>query len=176
MNYCSKTTVESALFPGVSYVIRKMTERRRVQREMTIAPLRMKVNEGSAAIKTALDDAANQPAGMADKLNREFGLLLHTEWYPAWIRWGVASIDNFEIDGDKATVESTIESGPTELLEEMFLAVLAGGLTPVEEKNSLPPGTSDAQADGKTSDSTAPPATSLDGGKIETAESITPVI
>lgn len=175
MNYCSKTKHESALFPGVVFTIKKMTERRRVQREMTIAILRMKVNEGTAAIKAAIEDDANVPAGTADKLNREFGLLLHTEWYPAWIRWGVHSIDNFEIDGEKATVEMAIEFGPTALLEEMFLAVLKeSGLMTVEEKNSQSPGTSEGQADGKTSDTTVPLATPPDGGKNETAPSSTP--
>jgi hypothetical protein len=173
MNYCSKTTHESTLYPGVVYTIRKMTERRRVQREMTIAPLRMRVNESTAAIKAALNDPDS--AGAADQLNREFGLLLHTEWYPAWIRWGVSALDNFEIDGEKASIEMAIESGPTELLEEMFLAILGeAGLKPVEEKNLEAPSTSDGPVDGKTNDSTAPPATPPDGGKTATVPSITP--
>jgi hypothetical protein len=56
---------------------------------MTIAPLRMKANESTAAIKAALDDPIT-PA-RPTSLTANFGLLLHTEWHPAWIRWGVST-------------------------------------------------------------------------------------
>jgi len=175
MNYCSKTTHESKTCPGVSFSLKKMTERRRILREMTVADLRTKVNEGSAAIKTAMENIDNTMAGGLDKLNRDFAMLLHAEWYPAWIRWGVASIENLDIDGKPATIETLIESAPTELLEEIFLTILKeSGLSTVEEKNSELLTTSADQVDGRTSDSTATGVTLPESGKTATAPSSTP--
>ena len=88
MNYCSREKHESTTTPGVSFTIHKMTERRRIRRELTVAPLRSKVNEQAKALKAAIDDTA-LPEGAASRMNEVFGDLLETEWYPAWIRWGL---------------------------------------------------------------------------------------
>lgn len=184
MNYCSRTRQESKLlepdgtalkYPGVSFVINRMNERRRVQRELDLAELRQKVNEQQAELRKAIEDKDNLPAGQVDKLNAAFGNLLHSEWYPAWIRWGLASIDGLDIDGEKATLATLCEAGPSDLVEEIFNAVLAAaGLSTVQEKNLPPPGASDIQADGKTSDSIATGATPPESGNSETAPSSTP--
>jgi hypothetical protein len=176
MNYCSRTTHESLLYPGTIFVLKKMNERRRVHREMVIAGIRLKVNEGSAAIRAALADAENLPPGTADQLNRVFGVLLHDEWYPAWIRWAFHSIENFEIDDKPATLETLLDQGPTDLLEEIFLAVLKeSGISTVEKENLDSPTTSAAPVAGKTNSTTADDATPPAGGESETAPSFIPV-
>jgi hypothetical protein len=180
VNYCSKEPRESKLteagqlkYPGVVYVLRKMNERRRVKRELTVASIRLKVNEQSASLKTALADK-DLPTGEIDRLNAQFGELLHGEWYPAWIRWGVDSISGLTIDGTPATIDSLCESGPSDLTEEIFLAVIAeSGLSTPETKNLELPITSDAPVDGKTSSSIVSDATPPVGGEPETARSTT---
>jgi hypothetical protein len=174
MNYCSRTTVESKLYPGVTFVVNRMNERRRVRRELGFADLRLRVNEQQTAIQEALKEKDSLPPGRLEQMNASFGELLHGEWYPAWIRWGILSIDGLEIDGVKATVQTLCEDGPTDLVEEVFAAVMeAAGLSTVEEKNSESPGTSEGQADGKTIDSIAPSAGLPAGGESETVQNST---
>jgi hypothetical protein len=183
VNYSSRTKVESKLkdekgellYPGVVFVINRMNERRRLTRELQLADLRMKVNEQSEALRNALKEKDSLAPGQLDHMNAEFGNLLHGEWYPAWIRWGVVAIEGFEIDGVAASIKTLCEDGPTDLVEEAFYAVIAAaGLSTPETKNSESPGTSEGQADGKTNDSTAPSAEKSVGGESAIAPSISP--
>lgn len=180
MNYSSRTKHDSALknaagellYPGVSFVTARMNERRRVKREIVLADLRMRVNEQQEALMKAIDEKATLAPGILDKMNATFGDLLHGEWYPAWIRWGLVSIDGFDIDGAPATVSTLCEAGPTDLAEEIFLTIIKeSGLSTPETKNSPQPSTSGAPADGATESSTATTAEPADGGKTETAPS-----
>lgn len=182
MNYCSRVKYDSELkdkegellYPGVSFTIQRMNERRRVHREIAIAGLRLKVNEQSAALKKAMEDLDGLAPGEFDRMNAAMGELLHGEWYPAWIRWGLYSIEGLDIDGAKATVDTLCEAGPTDLVEEIFLAVIkAAGLSDPERKNSPSPGASDAPAAGGTSALTASGATPAESGKTATAPSTT---
>jgi hypothetical protein len=170
MNYCSKIRIESTTTPGCTFVLHKMTELRRMRREIAIADLRVRITEKREALDAALKNLENEPKGTVDKLNAEFGEMLHAEWYGAWIRWGVHSIEGFEIDDQPATVSSLLEEGPTNLIEEIFLAVRdASGLSIAETKNSQPPGGSAAPGDGKTTSSTADSAAPGDGTGSEIA-------
>lgn len=175
MNYCSRTKHESTAFPGVTFTIHKMTERRRVKRELIIAPLRQRVNEDGAAVRAAMDDES-LPKGTADRLNREFGNFLTTEWYPAWLRWGLYAIEGFQLNDVDATVEDMCgEDAPDDLVAEILKAIYeASGITVTEQKNSPEPSSSEDREDGKASDTTAPSAKPLDGGKTETAASSSP--
>jgi hypothetical protein len=113
--------------------------------------------------------------GAIDQLNAEFDHTLHAEWYPAWISWGLYSIDGLDIDDAPATVATLIESGPPELVEEIFKAIqAASGLSAVEIKNSRPLGTSSVPADEPTSNLTVTPAAPPDGIATETALSTSP--
>lgn len=228
MNYVSRVTVQSTTCPGVSFEIRKMTEKRRVSREISIADLRVKVQEQSQQLselvertspadllspaevsiethwaKVASDTPEAEPpealtlvrALKAERLkNRElrgalpeikpgevahanaaFDNTLHAEWYPAWITWGLHSIAGLDIDGAPATADSLIESGPPELVTEIFTAIQeASGLSAAKEKNSPPPGSLGDQADGPTSSSTASDAERQSGTSNETAPSTSP--
>jgi hypothetical protein len=152
-----------------------MNERRRVKRELTIAPLRQAVNEGSAALNKAMKEKSDDaPAGEIDRMYNEFNELLNGRWYPAWIRWGLYSIEGFEIDEVPATVDTLCEQGPSDLVQEVFHAILAeAGISTVQEKNSTSDGTSDVAVDGKEKGSTVPSADQPDGGKTATAPSST---
>lgn len=195
MNFVSKTTHPSKTTEGVSFVLKKMNERRRIERELAIADVRGRLNEAGRAADEALKafieadrlaqnvpDTPRPPSGAFDQAKLDFDRVLRMEWYPAWIRWGLDSIEGFEIDGAKAGIEELLgEGGPDELLKEIFDQIIVeSGLGPEKSGNSPPPGASGAQADGKTSDSTATNAEPPAGTKLavatpaETAPSISP--
>jgi hypothetical protein len=184
MNYCSRVRHESKLveadgttlkYPGVVYTIQKMNERRRVKRELVIAGLRQQVNEDSAACQQAIKEKDELPVGELDKRYNAFNDLLHEKWYSAWIRWGLYSIEGLDIDDQKATVDTLCEAGPSDLVQEIFLAIIeAAGISTAQTKNSSSASTSDGQVDGKTSNMTAATADQPDGGKTEIAQSSTP--
>jgi len=230
MKYCSRTKHESTTCPGVVFVLQKMSELRRVQREMTIADLRTKLREESEALQNLLAQNATGELltaeelaiekftsdktvgeqvevlpetasiltlvkalraerqktreflnalpvkpGAIDHANAEFDHTLHAEWYPAWIKWGLHSIDGLEIDDAPATADSLVESGPPELVEEIFKAIqAASGLSTAESGNSPAPGTSPDQAAEPTSSLTVTPAAPPAGTSKETAASTSP--
>jgi len=209
MNYCSRTTLQSTTCEGVSFTIRKMNEKRRVEREMKVATIRTRLIESQKNLKALIDEAlpAEQlltstevdiekaaaahegpeipvvanirtlltalkaerqknkelrnaapaaPVGELDKINAEFDNILHAEWYPAWIKWGLYSIQGLDIDDAPATPETLIEGGPSELVSEIFQAIQkASGLSAAAGESSPSLGTSADPGDGKTSSSIA---------------------
>lgn len=170
--YTSSKTVESQFAPGVVYTLRKQTERRRAERELSFAPLREKF--------VALTEKYEALRAEADKLkelvlaSHEMSLFVFKEWYPAWIRWGIAKIEGLEIDGAVADVERLIEEGPDELIQEAVKVAESGGLSLDEQKNSASPGGSADQAGGTTPTSTAETASSKGSTPAETAASTSP--
>jgi hypothetical protein len=81
------------------------------------------------------------------------------ELTPAYVRWGVQSIEGLEIDGEPATVESLIESAPEPLVDELGNELLRLTRMTTEEQLSFKlRTTSDAQVDGLTQTSSAPTA------------------
>jgi hypothetical protein len=217
MNYCSRTTIQSTTCEGVSFVIHKMNEKRRVDREMQVATIRTRLIETQKTLKALIDEAmpAEQlltsteldiekaipsddsgigartlaaslkaerqknkelrdaapasPLGEIDKTNAEFDNILHSEWYPAWIKWGLYSIEGLSIDDAPATVDTLIDSGPPELVTEIFQAIQkASGLSAATGEALPLPGTSAGPGDGKTSSSTATSAEPPTGTNKET--------
>jgi hypothetical protein len=54
-----------------------------------------------------------------------------------YLEWGLAAIEGLCIDGQSATIASTIESGPESLADEIVAAIRAeSGLSDDERKNS----------------------------------------
>jgi hypothetical protein len=81
------------------------------------------------------------------------------ELTPAYVRWGVQSIEGLEIDGEPASVESLIESAPEPLVTELGTELLRLTKLTTEEQLSFKlRTTSDAQVDGLTQTSSAPTA------------------
>ena len=61
MNLQTKKTVDSQLNPGVTFTLRRFTARRRIERELSIAPLRNKVTAFNAKIRAFPGDDRPRP-------------------------------------------------------------------------------------------------------------------
>jgi hypothetical protein len=182
----SKVTIEARApeFAGVRFVLRKMTEGRRIRLRMQLAAAQARIHElmdeqkrlaaevGAATVEEVRDpEAARQIA----KLTREMADLADNEMTPTWVRWGLASIEGLEIDGEPATVESLIESGPPDLYQEVAEAVRKeAGLTAEEQGESGSPTTSPAPGDGRTSNTGAGPASESGSTSEGTASDTSP--
>jgi hypothetical protein len=188
MNYLSTEPFTSTPFPSVTVKLRKMSQRRRAEFNLTMASLLAKAREiairnepieqeyveflkASEAIETsnkalaAEEPKATLPVFPDDKLEAlqqawtEQRRFEQDEMSPPLLRWGVASIEGLTIDDKPADVESLIDAGPPELTEELAKEVTrVMRLSSAEIKNSESPTTSGAVADGATSSSTALPA------------------
>jgi hypothetical protein len=203
MNYQSTETITSTTFPGVTVKLRKMSQRRRAEFNLSMAPLLAKAREISIAnepieaeyaaflketekVKAAnaelpATDPQPLPVFAEDRMEAlgkawtEQRRFEQDEMQPPVLRWGVASIEGLNIDDQPATVESLIADGPPELTEE-----IAGQVTRVmrlssaQIKNSAPLTTSGAVVDGATTNSTAPPAEPDTTTSSATATATTP--
>jgi hypothetical protein len=181
MNYLSTESFESKAFPGITVKLKKMSQRRRAEFNLSMAPLLAKARvlaianepieqeyaEHLKACEIAKANGATEPVFPDDKLDQlgkawtEQRRFEQDEMAPPLLRWGVASIDGLSIDEKPATVESLIDAGPPELCEEITGEVSrVMRLSAAEIKNSGSPTTSGAVADGATGSLTAPNAAS----------------
>jgi hypothetical protein len=121
MDYESERTIESAAAPGVRFTIARMSFGRRVELIRLIRDL-----AGRTEYLRAGDDSN-------EKLE---AALLATEIERLYLTWGLLKVDGLTIDGQPATLESIVASGPEELCREMASAIRAEcGLTEEEQKN-----------------------------------------
>ena len=169
---------ESKRFPGVVFYLRKMTEGRRKELRRTLGPINARINE----IMREQNMIDAMPDGERDyakylALQDEFDGIFLEQSNPAWIRWGVKSIEGLESeDGQPLTVED-LDNWPSELFAEVLEAVKSEAeLNGAERKNSESPTTSGKQEGGNQSRSTAEAAEKQDGGAGETAGSTLTIV
>ncbi len=121
MNYDSVTVVNSAVAPGVTFSVAKMSFGRRVE-------LMKRVRELAREVEFR---EAGPEAG--DKMD---AALLQAEIDRLFLKWGLVAVAGLELDGSNATPESLAEAGPEELFREALAAVRTqAGLTDEERKN-----------------------------------------
>lgn len=121
MNHESTVVVESKEAPGVSFTIARMSFARRVE-------LMRRVRE--LARRAEFLEADQEPAAKMD------AALLQAEIDRLYVAWGLRSVSGLELDGQPATVDALLESGPEELFREALSAVRAEtGLSGAERKN-----------------------------------------
>jgi hypothetical protein len=156
VKYTSTIPFESALFPGVTGQIRRMSAARRDDLAMWIAEAQSRIHEVLLELEAAEAEADGVAKAIAtQKLSDEL-LRLDRSVRSVHLRWGVKSLEGLEIDGHAADVELLIEAGPEELIFELAAEVRKVlGLSENERKNSPSPITSGAPEDGLTSDSDA---------------------
>jgi hypothetical protein len=121
MIYESVKTVESAVAPGVTFTVARMSFARRVElmRQVRELARRMEFLEASARAGDQME---------ATLLNAEAGRL--------YLAWGLRAITGLEVDGAEATPDLLAEAGPESLFQEALAAVRAeAGLTEAERKN-----------------------------------------
>jgi hypothetical protein len=110
VNYSSIVRHESQSVSGVSFEVRRLSLGRRIEMSRKIRSLSARMNFAEAG-STFIDKL--ESSALALEIER------------VYLEWGIESIDGLMIDGDPATVESAIASGPENLYREMVDAVRA---------------------------------------------------
>jgi hypothetical protein len=124
MNFESRITLSSALpgYENVTFTLNKMTEGRRIK-------LRLALSETSSKLREMVEEATmlagqSEPSTVrASALLDSVTALIEEKVTPQWVRWGLPSIEGLTIDGEPATTESLIESGPRALYSEIAEAI-----------------------------------------------------
>ena len=156
-------------FLGVSVVLKKMTEGRRLE-------LRKLISEPNRRIREILREQANiekEPEESRDmsrwlELQDSFDQLMIEAINPSWISWGVKQIEGLEVDGRSLGVDDWKE-WPSALFDEVLTAVKGEAeLNGMQRKNLESATTSGALVDLIPKDSTADSAGNEGGGESET--------
>lgn len=119
--WSDRSVVQSKAFPGVTFVVDRMTFGRRVALMRHVRDL---------AAKAEFFEAGH------DQANKMEASLLAAEIDRLYVLWGLAAIRGLELAEGPATPETLVESGPEELFREVLAAVRAEcGLSEEERKN-----------------------------------------
>jgi len=121
MHYESERTFEAASAPGVKYTIARMSLGRRI--ELTRQAWEL---TGKAECLQASEDPREklEAATLAAEIDR------------LYLRWGLKRVEGLTLDGEPATPESLIATGPEELSSEILATIRREcGLTDEERKN-----------------------------------------
>src|ERR1051326_2183273 len=102
-SYESGVRVESAVMPGVWFVVHKMSFARRINLTRRIRDLAERVEFLNAGENTK------------EKMDAS---LLAAEIDGIYVLWGLTEVGGLELDGTPATPESLVVSGPEELFRE----------------------------------------------------------
>jgi hypothetical protein len=119
-DYQSLLWLESELFPGVEFSIRKISLAQRIKlssrvRELTLKNEFLRAGEPANQLEAAITDL------LVEKL---------------YVEWAVAHLKGLQIDGEPASVDLLIERGPEALIREMAEAIGAHlELSDAERKN-----------------------------------------
>jgi hypothetical protein len=117
----SSRAVLSETWPGVEFVIARMTFGRRIELMRRVRDLAARLEYFEAG---------------RDAKNEMEASLLGAEIDQLYLRWGVEDIRGLELDGVPATIDALIERGPEELFIEALTAVKREcGLEENERKN-----------------------------------------
>jgi hypothetical protein len=156
MNYESKIRRESTAFPGVAFVLKKMTEGRRIKFRMAIAGEAARLREILVDQSRLRDDESPDPVAVA-KLASDLAELTDDRINPAWVRWGLAKVEGLEIDGEPCkSADQLIEDGPPELYLEILAAIqAAAGMSESQLGESESHSTSGGPVEGEMSGTTA---------------------
>ncbi|MCX6638536.1 MAG: hypothetical protein NT090_26070 [Acidobacteria bacterium] len=163
MRYESALRLVSASTPGVRFTIRKISFGRRTELLRRVRELTRKIEFLEAGQRLAsgggggsegtpgtpgvpgASGAGAQHMDVRDGSQVVFGealgeraeaALLGREADRVYLEWGLVSVEGLEIDGEAATLEGLIASGPEPLCDEILRAIQAEcGLSAEERKN-----------------------------------------
>lgn len=139
---------ESVECPGVTYVLRRMTEGRRMELRKQLGPTQAKIREVLREQGRILElPTKDQDLDRLLELQDEYDEAMLTVVNPATIKWGVKQVEGLEVDGKTLGIDEW-EEWPSHLFNEILGAVQdESALNGAEIKNLQSPGTSGAQAD-----------------------------
>jgi hypothetical protein len=119
--YESFLTHSSKLYPGVRFTVRRMSFARRCELAHRVRDLSQKIEFLRAG------------ESVQEKLE---GAVLNSEISNLYLSWGLVSVEGMDLDGQPATPELVLESGPEDLCNEIVAAIQAEcGLSQEERKN-----------------------------------------
>ena len=120
-SYSSVSWHSSKVMPGVRFAVRRISLRQRIELNRRVKEL---------TIKHEFLRAGDAP----DRLEAALSDLLVAKLY---LEWGLEEIEGLSIDGQKATPDLLIASGPESLANEIGVLIQAeSALTDDERKNS----------------------------------------
>lgn len=164
---------ESEIFPGITVVLRKMTEGRRLELRKLISEPNRRIREilrEQAAIEKVDEESRDMARWL--ELQDEFDGIMIEKINPAWITWGVKQIEGLSVDDRPLGVEDW-KDWPSALFDEVLTAVKSEAeLNGAERKNFESPTISGEQADLTPKALTVEHANAEGGGETETVVSI----
>ena len=175
MGYKHDTTrrIDSVTCLGVSAVLRKMTEGRRLELRKLISEPNCRIREiirEQAGIEKVPEEERDMSKWL--ELQDEFEGIMVGTVNPAWIKWGVKQIEGLEVDGRSLGVDDWMD-WPSALFNELVSEVKEEAeLNGAERKNYESHTTGGEPAPVSPSPLTADSARSVDGGASETVISI----
>ena len=137
VRYESALRVVSATTPGVHFTIQKISFGRRTELLRRVRELTRKVEFLEAGQRLAPGGGGTGAPVFGEALGeRAEAALLGREADRVYLEWGLVSVEGLEIDGEAATLEGLIASGPEPLCDEILRAIQAEcGLSAEERKN-----------------------------------------
>jgi len=121
MDYRTKTQHQSRRFPGVAYTLRRVSLGARVELTEKLGDLARKVEFHSAGTGVADRAMVSHLCSKADEI---------------YLRWGMVSLSGLVIDGEPADIDSLVNLGPDELVDEILESIRGEcGLSEHERKN-----------------------------------------
>lgn len=183
MDWQSTETVPSKVADGVVYTLNRMTEGRRIElRSQIVGPEdRKREIMREATALGLLDQNGDESKVSAEKLAEREDLLIRLERIqsdeiePAYVCWGLQSIEGLTIDGEEATPEKLFTDGPPELYNEVAAIIRERvEVSPEDFPESVSRSTSEPQEGGRTNPTTAPPVNGKATTSAETVTSISP--
>jgi hypothetical protein len=171
--YVTTRSTPLTQFEGVSVILYKMTEKRRLSLRGLLADSNHKIK----AILREQEGLEKEPEETRDMsrwvdLQEEFDEIMLSQVNPAWITWGVKQIEGLEVDGRTLGV-SDWSDWPSALFTEVLQLVKSEAeLNGSERKNFESPTTSGELVGLIPRSSTVPSAVSEAGGETETVTCI----
>ena len=121
MDYDSSVARDSAVRPGVSFAVRRMSLERRIELTKRLRAQFQKVE----FLQASSDPRESMEAA-----------LLATEIEREYLLWGLVEVTGLSIDGRPANPDSMAAAGPEDLCREIVAAIKAeAGLNEAERKN-----------------------------------------
>ena len=121
MNYATELTVTSKAFPNVTFTILRMSFGRRLELVKRVRDLSRQLEFFRAG---------------ADAQERVESVMLAGEIDRLYLDWGLLRVNGLDLDGEPASKEALIASGPEELCREILAAIRKEcGLTDEQRKN-----------------------------------------
>lgn len=182
MDFSSTKIVKSQAYPDVSFTIRRMTEGTRTDLMLELADVLAKIRDIQADV-SCLDLPPRKADGEFDEtvkvdphlfaqaaaLNDKIRVIRKNTVDPSYARVCFVGVQNLTIDGtvNPTDIEFIRRFGPERLFGDIIAAIRAEVEMSDEEKENLEsPTTSDAQAGGQMSDTTASIADKTDSTLI----------